>query len=638
MVIGNPPYKNKAAGLGKWIESGSDGRPSPLQRWEPPAGWGLGAHTHHLKNLYVYFWRWATLKVFGSGWNDATGESETCRPGIVCYITASGFLTGAAFEKMREDLRREADQIWVINCSPEGHQPDVATRIFPTVQQPIAIVLLARGERTSNNAPAKLRYISLNEGRRQTKFSMLENLTLSEGAWRDGPSGWRDPFTPNSLSDWPNYPSLGSLFGLAMPGVKPHRTWPIAPDVESLRQRWDKLRHTKDLELKSKFFGPERDRNIDTVVVRPLGSHLSRSVTVAQDRDEVVTPTRYAYRSFDRQWIIPDHRLLSTARPALWALDGGGQAFLTALEQHTLSGGPAISITDLIPDQHHYNGRGGRVYPLYADAAATTPNVRPDLLTLLAATYGHPVSAEDVLAYIAAVMAHPAFTARFKADLVRPGLRLPLTADADLFARAVAIGREVVWLHCYGERFVDAEAGRPKGPPRMAKEDAPHIPREGAIPGTPEPLPDTMDYEPETRRLIVGKGFVAGVSPAMWAYEVSGKLVLRQWFSYRKRDRTRPIIGDRRPPSPLEKIQPESWPASYTEDLLNLLHVLGRLIALEPAQAALLEEICIAPRIPAAALRAAGLLEGGADEEAGEADAESVDNDREAVEESTGAD
>ena len=52
------------------------------------------------------------------------------------------------------------------------------------------------------------------------------------------------------------------------------------------------------------------------------------------------------------------------------------------------------------------------------------------------------------MAYVAAVMAHPAFTARFAPDLVRPGLRVPLTADASLFAEAAAIGREVIWLHC----------------------------------------------------------------------------------------------------------------------------------------------------------------------------------------------
>ena len=205
------------------------------------------------------------------------------------------------------------------------------------------------------------------------------------------------------------------------------------------------------------------------------------------------------------------------------------------------------------------------------------------------------------MAYIAAVMAHPAFTARFKADLVRPGLRVPLTADKALFDEAAALGREMVWLHCYGERFVDAAAGRPKGPPRLPQNERPSIPANGAIPGAPEPLPETMAYDAAKLRLVIGKGFVDNVTPAMRNYEISGKTVLDQWFSYRRRDRTKPMIGDRRPPSPLEKIQPDGWLAEYTEDLLNLLNVLGRLVALEPRQADLLDRIVAGPLISFAA-------------------------------------
>jgi hypothetical protein len=115
-----------------------------------------------------------------------------------------------------------------------------------------------------------------------------------------------------------------------------------------------------------------------------------------------------------------------------------------------------------------------------------------------------------------------------------------------------------------------------------------------------------MDYDPATRRLNVGKGDVENVTPEMWAYEVSGKRVLWNWFSYRRGDRSRPIIGDRRPPSPLDGIQPDRWLPEYTTDLLDLLHVLGRLIALEPAQAALLSRICAGPLQSVEELAAAG--------------------------------
>src|SRR5437868_8596252 len=164
-------------------------------------------------------------------------------------------------------------------------------------------------------------------------------------------------------------------------------------------------------------------------------------------------------------------------------------------------------------------------------------------------------------------------------------------------------------MHCHRngyERFFDPNVDRPKKAPRLPKESAPYIPAGGAIPSAPEPLPDTMDYDPANRRLSVGKGYVENVTPEMWAYEVSGKQVLWHWFSYRRRDRSRPIIGDRRPPSPLDSIQPGSWLPEYTTDLLDLLNVLGRLIALEPRQADLLSRICDNPLLSAEELRNAG--------------------------------
>lgn len=95
----------------------------------------------------------------------------------------------------------------------------------------------------------------------------------------------------------------------------------------------------------------------------------------------------------------------------------------------------------------------------------------------------------------------------------------------------------------------------------------------------------------------------------MWNYEVSGKQVLLHWFSYRKKDRERPIIGDRRPPSVLGDLQPNHWLAEYTTELINVLNVLTLLVALEPAQAKLLEKICSGTLISGNDLRYVGALE-----------------------------
>lgn len=45
VVIGNPPYKEKAEGRGGWIEAGSGGKMvAPLDRWRPPPEWGVLTH------------------------------------------------------------------------------------------------------------------------------------------------------------------------------------------------------------------------------------------------------------------------------------------------------------------------------------------------------------------------------------------------------------------------------------------------------------------------------------------------------------------------------------------------------------------------------------------------------------------
>ncbi|MDP3407958.1 type ISP restriction/modification enzyme [Bosea sp. (in: a-proteobacteria)] len=605
VVIGNPPYKEKAKGRGGWIEQGSAGFQPPMARWEAPPSWGVGAHGKHLKNLYVYFWRWATWKVFGSGQHAATGLPDTDEEGIICYITVAGFLNGPGFQKMRADLRESCSDIWVIDCSPEGHQPEVATRIFQGVQQPVCIVIAARQRGNDDKRPARLRYRALPEGRREQKFEALAALSLDDAGWVEGADGWRDSFLPEATGAWAEFHELKSIFVYNGSGVQPGRTWPIAPDKTTLEQRWQRLiREPNDVE-KERLFHPHLraglpgDRHIRKQLAAGLQNQAQSLTPIINEKNDIVPPIRYSFRTFDRQWIVPDARLISQPNPGMWAAHSSSQIYLTALERASPSSGPALSIAGNIPDYDHYKGSfGGRVYPLWRDAAATQSNIRPTVLAALSETYGIEVVPEDVLASIAALLAHPAYTARFQRDLVQPGLRLPLTADATLFAEAAALGREVIWLHAYGERFADPAAGRPKTPPRLPPEQAPRIPAGGAIPMAPAPLPEEMAYDPATRRLTIGDGFVDNVMPEIFAYEVSGKPVLRQWFSYRRRDRTRPVIGDRRPPSPLDAIQPESWLPEYTTDLMNMLHVLGRLVLLEDRQAALLQKVLDGMLIP----------------------------------------
>jgi predicted helicase len=613
VVIGNPPYKNEAMGKGAWIENGSGNRPAPLADWMPPMDWKVGAHAKHLRNLYVYFWRWAAWKVFeqGAGGRDRDPPIDEQLSGLVCYITVSGFLNGPGFQKMRSDLRRECDEIWVIDCSPEGHQPEVSTRIFEGVQHTVCIVLASRSPTNVTDQPAKVRFRALTKGRREEKFKELEAMSLDSKGWRDCSPDWRASFLPSADGAWSDFASLEQVIGYSGPGVKPGRTWVIAPDAQSLKDRWVRLIGEPSPEERGGLFENKTgDRHIAKAAKALDGQHgelksieslleerkHSSTKSQAEQALKIHDPIRFGFRSFDRQWIIPDSRVIDRHRPDLWSALGKEQVFLTALMVSSPKSGPAVTTTALIPDNDHYKGSfGGSVFPLWRDAAGTISNISPTVLAELAKTYGASVDPVDVFAYVAALLAHPAYVERFRDDLIQPGLRVPLTADAKLFKEAAKLGREMVWLHTFGERFAE---GRPAGPPRVAM-NPPTVPKGGAIPSTPEGFPDSVEYDAAKRHLKIGTGHIDNVAPEVWAYEVSGKNVLRQWFSYRKRNRERPLIGDKRPPSELGNIQPDRWLPEYTSELINVLNVLTLLVELEPKQAKLLDEICDGPLIPA---------------------------------------
>lgn len=419
---------------------------------------------------------------------------------------------------------------------------------------------------------------------------------MNDAGWSEVEGGEGDPFLPAAQGEWARFAPLEEMFVWDGPGVQTSCTWVIAPDRATLEERWNVLIGETDPAKKEILFHPTlrkgklADRHVNKLVRDGVPGHEARIYPVGKDSKPAVKPVRYGFRSFDRQWIIPDSRLITYPRKELWAIQSETQIYLTSLMAYSPSSGPAISFTALIPDLDHYKGSfGGRAFPLWADAAATVSNASTAILDHMADILGRAVSPEDHFAWIAGIAAHPAFTARFAADLIRPGLRVPLTTDPTLWDEGVQLGRRVIWLHTYGDRFANPAEGRPKGAPRIA--GGPTIPASGAIPSDPVKFPEELDYEPLLQRLHVGQGYVENVRPRVRAYEVSGKNVVTQWFSYRKADRTRPLIGDKRPPSPLDKLRPAGWPADYTSDLIDLLHVLTGLVELEAAQADLLDRV-----------------------------------------------
>ncbi|MBR7828176.1 N-6 DNA methylase [Actinospica sp. MGRD01-02] len=587
VIIGNPPHDKASRGAGKWVEHGSDGTGRiPLDAFRAA---GNGRYEYVLSNLHVYFWRWATWKVFD--------HHPTSPTGIVAFISPSAHLTSRGFAGMREYLRRTADEGWIIDLSPEGHQPDVATRIFPGVQQPLSIGIFARYGPPTSDRPARLHYTAVT-GHRDHKHRRLTELALDSPCWAECPTAWHSAFLPEDDTEWNNSPALSDLYPWNSRGVTPGRTWVRSPDRQTLQDRWNTLL-AADGDRRRELFIEARDRKLDTVV-EPLPGIPPHHGPLSRESGPPPAPVRVAFRSFDRQWLIPDNRVLTVPRPDLWRARGTHQMFITEQNAHPITEGPGLTFSAHIPDMDHYNGRSGRVLPLYRDAQATRPNLAPGLLIHLSERLGIQLTAHDMLAYIAATVAHPGYTRRFQEQLKVPGIRIPLSANPALWHEAIAIGSEVLWLHTYGERYADPDSGRPAGIPWLPADERPKV--EATIPDSQQDMPQTIAYTAETLSLCVGSGRISPVSPQAWAYQVSGMPIIKKWFGYR----CKTPAG--RTSSQLDAINPPTWSPAFTTELLALLNVLERLVRIEPDQDQLLERVCGETLISTHELEQAGVL------------------------------
>jgi len=579
VCLGNPPYGRHEAAqalnravTGGWVRYGDENHLPILDDFIVPARRsGFGVHLKNLYNHYVYFIRWALWKVF---------EHESALgPGIVSFITASSYLDGDAFAGIREHMRRVCDRIDIIDLGGEGRGTRKSENVF-AIQTPVAIFVAWRKRKKDADKPAAVRYVRI-DGTREEKLEKLASVrSFSDFSWEDAPSEWQARFRPEMQGGYFSWPLLLDIFPWQQSGVEVKRSWPIGPEIRVLEERWRSLIQS---DPKSNSFKETRDRKT-TVSYPSLKAGEPDLPPIEGEKSLVpITPVKYGFRSFDRQYVIPDNRIGDYFRPSLWRTLSDMQLFLSSSFAFPLNAGPGITVSADLPDLHFFCNRGGKdIIPLYRDACAQDPNIALGLLDVLSKCYGRAVTAEDFAGYVYAVLAQPEYTSRFALELNSREIRVPLTKKTPLFFRAAEFGKSLLWLHTYGQRL--AGEGRPGG--RIPAGKAKCL---KAVSDAEDIYPNEFRYDEDSRRLLVGDGVFGPVGPEVYHFEVSGFHVVKSWLGYRMRDRSG------RKSSPLDEIRPRVWTREFTRELLELLWVLERTVEGYPQQKKLLDEILSGP-------------------------------------------
>ncbi|MET8013887.1 type ISP restriction/modification enzyme [Streptomyces sp. NPDC005271] len=367
-------------------------------------------------------------------------------------------------------------------------------------------------------------------------------------------------------------PLLGDLMPWSVGPLRLGRAWVMGPDAASLAARWERLVGAEDEAGRAALFRPSRARTLHTSVPQLPGQATS-TARLARAGGPCPAPVRVTHGPFDQQWLIPDHRLIDTARPELWRVADDRQ--IHVVEAAGPDPDPVLTFSALLPDGHSPAGRPGRIRPLYRRPGGQEPNLAPGLLDHLSTRLARPVTAGDFLAWTAAVAGtHPC--------------AVPLTTDTEAWETGVALGRRVLWLHTRG-----AHRGER---PRMPGGRRPYV--RASLPA--RGLPDSpLRYDPDESALLLGEGRISPVPRAAWEFHAGGARVLETWFEGRTA---------RGEPGTLEAIGPAGWPSAWTSELLELITVLALLAELRPERRALTDRLADGPGIDVAELRAVGVL------------------------------
>lgn len=269
VCLGNPPYDRHEAATGDnqartggWVRwgDGDTGMGAIFRDFlDPATAAGHGVHVKNLYNLYVYFWRWALWKVF---------EHETAHgPGVVSFISASSYLDGDAFCGMREHMRRQCDEVWILDLGGEGRGTRKSDNVF-AIQTPVTIAVAVRSKKANKkDKPARVHYARI-DGTREAKVAALDAIAdFSKVKWQDCPDDWQAPFRPAGRGDYFAWPVLTDLMPWQHSGVQLKRTWPIGPETATLELRWRGLLNAND---RSAAFRGTGDREVDGTYRVPL--------------------------------------------------------------------------------------------------------------------------------------------------------------------------------------------------------------------------------------------------------------------------------------------------------------------------------------------------------------------------------
>ncbi len=562
VVLGNPPYSGVSRNNGKLIQS------LIAEYKKEPSGGPLQERKHWLNDDYVKFIRFAHDRITRTG------------HGVVAFITNHGWLDNPTFRGMRASLMRDFDDIYVLdlhgNAKKQERTPTELVEqgedknVFD-IEQGVSIVFLVKlnteeafslrvFESTPTNFLSPLKANIYHQelwGSREWKYDWLDKSTLKKIKWTKlKPARPLLLFKPRQAANLASYSDgygIFDIFKIKGLGIQTSRDdLAVGFSQAELALKLDNFSNTKksDQTIRDEYFGDKTVGDYLSGDTRQWDLKVAREqlqgIQAKQQWMKNLTPV--LYRPFDNRCVIYQKAMIDWPRPEVMQhLHQFDNLALCLGRTGAAIGSGAYDIvfcTSSMTDHNLFRRGGATTIPLWLKqtTAGKKLNLSPQFLEQLATNLGvatlpdnhdlpKGVSAEDVLAYLYAVLHAPSYRSRYAEYLKSDFPRIPIqtTADskttfANVWQALLPLGRELIDLHLL------------KKSPRAMQ---PNYPQAGDN-EVEKPRFDKLSTNGGGETSGAGRVYINktqyfdGVPEATWNFKVGGYQVCEKWLKDRK--------------------------------------------------------------------------------------------------------
>lgn len=511
VVIGNPPYSGHSANKSRTEEGDLTFIGKLIEDYKQVDGHPLGERNPKwLQDDYVKFIRFAQWRI------ERTGH------GVLGFITNHGYLDNPTFRGMRQSLMQSFSDIYVYDLhgntkkneqAPDGRKDE---NVFD-IQQGVAILLAVKELKPSR--PALVHHCDL-WGAREHKYEVLTENEISKTQWQTlSPVSPSYLFVPQNTGLQEEY-ERGWKLTEAMPlyslAMNTHRDdFAVAFGREELIKRIQDFISAKTDEECYEKFGLEDNPDFSVPVARE---------TLKNDKHWREKVIHCLYRPFDIRWCLYSDAVVDRPRPSVNQQMLKANVSLITTRQNRE---PFFAlVTDLICGQHKIVARydGSYVFPLWRYSGQQgfefhvdrQSNFDSGFIGAVRETLGRVPDADELFAYIYAVLSSPAYRSRYAEFLKREFPRIPITATARLFSLLAAKGTELMSVHMMQSAQVE--------------EFSTEFPVKG------DNTVEKAAYTPQNEQVwINAKQFFGGIPQSVWDFHVGGYRVCERWLKDRQR-------------------------------------------------------------------------------------------------------